>query len=339
MRIKRTNEWSRGIAKALVVMMVIFSICCTSAAAMAEPEYVDLDKAMEQFQGAMARRESEFTIYVTSTENLAADRAVSRLLSNPAMDGDTPGSFSASGDYLKKIWEEYSYTVVSSSSDTWKIIFHDIKYRTDAEQEERLSKEIDLVLEHLDLEGKSDYVKCRKIYEYICSHVEYDYESYEVHKKGDYVTHNLSYTAYAALIDGKAVCSGYAHLFYAMCHSAGVPVRIVRGTAQGKDGWTSHAWNIVKLGNEWYQLDCTWDRGDEPSDWRYFLKGTRAFQKHKLADEFLESEFMRAFPLSSSTYIPTREDCKCLLLYEQAFTVVLRNIGGLTAIPLLSSAI
>ena len=55
------------------------------------------------------------------------------------------------------------------------------------------------------------------------------------------------FTAYAALAKGKAVCQGYATLYYAMCRAMGLPVRVITSY--------DHAWNIVKpatiIGTTW----------------------------------------------------------------------------------------
>lgn len=312
MKVKRKTAWYKRMFSVLAVLVLTINICCTQAGAILEPGYVSIDTAIGELRSAMASREANFTLYVISQKNLLEDGAVTKLIFYPAIRGDTPGEYASSGDYLKKVWNGHSHRVTSVGTNMWQIDFIDMKYRTTAEQEEIFAQELDRVLESLDLEGKSDYLKCRKIYEYICASVAYDDESYAAHREGDSTTHNLSYTAYPALIEGKAVCSGYAHLFYAMCHSVGIPVRIVRGTAQGKNGWESHAWNIVKLGDKWYQLDCTWDSGDKPSDWKYFLKGTKTFQKHKLAEEFLVDDFALEYPLSVTSYNPAMEYIKRL---------------------------
>lgn len=62
-----------------------------------------------------------------------------------------------------------------------------------------------------------------------------------------------------ALADGRAVCEGYARAFQYLLYQAGIPCLFVRGTATNETGTQRHAWNVVKLGGVWYQVDATWD--------------------------------------------------------------------------------
>ena len=78
---------------------------------------------------------------------------------------------------------------------------------------------------------------------------------------------NQCYSAYGAIINGKAVCQGYASLFYRMCREAGIPARIITGLGNGG----AHAWNIVKLDGAYYNVDVTWD-DTEDSNYNYFNK-------------------------------------------------------------------
>ena len=73
-------------------------------------------------------------------------------------------------------------------------------------------------------------------------------------------------------ITGTAVCSGYAQLFYRLALSAGLEARIKMND--------NHAWNLVKLGGQYYYCDSTWDSGMQESQYQYFLKGSLDFHLH-----------------------------------------------------------
>ena len=45
---------------------------------------------------------------------------------------------------------------------------------------------------------------------------------------------SFQYTAYAALLDQKAACQGYAVLFYRMALELGVDSRLISGTEMGR---------------------------------------------------------------------------------------------------------
>jgi len=78
----------------------------------------------------------------------------------------------------------------------------------------------------------------------------------------DWLTYNCRYdmrakNRYAAegpLLDNRAVCDGYAKAYVLLCAQAKVPCKRIVGVAGGL-----HAWNLVKMGGKWYQVDCTWD--------------------------------------------------------------------------------
>jgi hypothetical protein len=104
--------------------------------------------------------------------------------------------------------------------------------------------------------------KIRTIHDYIINHTSYDVERNE---NGD--SDFNSNTAYGALIQGKAICSGYADAMAIFLSKFNIPnYKIASGT---------HVWNAVKINNTWLHLDLTWDdpvsnKGDI-LDHQYFL--------------------------------------------------------------------
>ena len=76
-----------------------------------------------------------------------------------------------------------------------------------------------------------------------------------------YVRPDLDQTSYAALVEEKAVCAGYTRAFQLLMQRLGIPCYYCSGTAIGPEDkeWTRHAWNIVKLDDDYYNLDITWN--------------------------------------------------------------------------------
>lgn len=163
-------------------------------------------------------------------------------------------------------------------------------YNTNAEQEEAVTARTHEVLDELNVYNKSDYQKVRAIYDYICSHVEYDDE----HKNDE--DYRLQFSAYGALIDGKAVCQGYSVLFYRMALELGVDNRLI----PGKTSSETHGWNIVELNDLYYNLDTTWDAGKET--YKYFLKCEANFPNHTRDEDYATDEFYQSYPMSSEDY-------------------------------------
>lgn len=83
--------------------------------------------------------------------------------------------------------------------------------------------------------------------------------------EGDYVA-----IPYGALVDGKALCEGYSRAFAYLCNKA--EIENIYATGVTSDG-IDHIWNMVKLDNEWYNIDLTWDDPDNLSEQIDFLQG------------------------------------------------------------------
>ena len=158
--------------------------------------------------------------------------------------------------------------------------YFDTIWFTTAAQEAALTNYIrNTILPQLSLGGKTTYQKVQAIYNWITANVKYDYS----HMNDP--TYWPQYTAYAAAVQKKAVCQGYANLFYRLANDAGVDCRIITGKAYNDDGTADHAWNIVRMEDEkYYCLDATWDAGLKPEKYEYFLKGLTSFSKDHRAE-------------------------------------------------------
>ena len=77
---------------------------------------------------------------------------------------------------------------------------------------------------------------------------------------------DMNQSAYSALVEGRSVCAGYARAFQYLMMELGIPCYYCTGYS-GED----HAWNIVKLDDDYYNVDVTWD-DTEPSTCDYFNK-------------------------------------------------------------------
>lgn len=89
------------------------------------------------------------------------------------------------------------------------------------------------------------YEKELALHDYLVEHVEYD-----TTRSGE-----DCHTAYGALINGTAVCDGYAESFQTLMEMVGIQCHRVVGTGNQEP----HSWNIVLLDGAWYNVDVTWD--------------------------------------------------------------------------------
>ena len=70
-----------------------------------------------------------------------------------------------------------------------------------------------------------------------------------------------AYSAYGALIEGKAVCEGYAKAMQLLLNASSIPTTVVLGNAV-EDG-EAHMWNLTNINGSYYYLDPTWNDDDE----------------------------------------------------------------------------
>ena len=191
----------------------------------------------------------------------------------------------------------YGYAGCNVSYSTAGYIKYTMSYHSNAEQEAKLTEAVAMAMTELQLNGLSEAKKITKIHDYICTHVDYEYNSKE----------EQIYTAYGALCTGKAVCQGYAVLFYRLCKEAGLSVRIISGTGNGG----AHGWNIVRIGSKYYNVDCTWDGQDADTYNEYLLKSEADFRDHtreswKVADshylDYTSAEFNTQYPMTEKSW-------------------------------------
>lgn len=105
------------------------------------------------------------------------------------------------------------------------------------------------ILKKIIKKEMTDYEKELAIHDYLVLNCEYDYNNIN-----DKIP-RASYTIYGLLINGKGVCQAYSEAAKLLLNMVGIECDIVTGTANSE----AHAWNIVKLDNEYYMLDITWD--------------------------------------------------------------------------------
>ena len=72
-----------------------------------------------------------------------------------------------------------------------------------------------------------------------------------------YVKTDNSHNAYGALVEGKAVCDGYAEAYQYLLRKVGIQSFIAFGSSKYTE--EGHAWNYVRIDGKYYHVDVTWD--------------------------------------------------------------------------------
>ena len=99
------------------------------------------------------------------------------------------------------------------------------------------------------------------------------------------------------MIHKKAVCQGFATLFYRLCLELGVDCRVIVGYTDER-----HAWNIVRLEGIYYNADPTGDRGTT-NVYRYFLTTVYSMGGHDRDAEYETDAFNAAYPMATLPYV------------------------------------
>lgn len=198
-------------------------------------------------------------------------------------------SDSDAGDYLRLNINSLSDIEVSADGT----VSLSVSYYTTKEQEDELNTLIssdDFPVPVASLHNEPDILKVKTIFDFICDNVTYDYDNVFNDE------YTLKHTAYAAMMNGKAVCQGYTLLFEKLALESGLEARI----ALGSKGGENHAWNIVKLGDKWYLLDTTYGSMFENKD-DYYLKKALPNTKVSYEDGFTPKE-IRLYPFANTTF-------------------------------------
>ena len=211
-------------------------------------DYLTETEAVAALRKQMVARKETMTLNVKLPSGTDIEEAATGIW-DKAME-HVSGS-GTTGDYLHWQHSGYDCPPVDYWDDDTNITFTVTFQRhpktsaiwfTTAAQEAALTNYIrNTILPQLSLGGKTTYQKVQAIYNWITANVKYDYS----HLSDP--TYLTQYTAYAAAVQKKAVCQGYANLFYRLANDAGGDCRIITGKAYNGTQTEDHAWNIVRM--------------------------------------------------------------------------------------------
>lgn len=203
------------------------------------------------------------------------------------------------GDYLRYSYKSKAFSASCQYGEdkTQFFITYEMQYFTTLEQEQELTLKLKQIIDGFGFTAETtEYKKIKTIYDYIIDHIKYD----EEHVKDE--TCITKFSAYGALIKKRAVCQGYAQLFYRMVKDVGIDSRVITGYGGKVTSDTelpeNHAWNIVRVGDLYYYADSTWDVGHDLCD--YFLKGENDFPDHVKTMYYETADFKKAYPISKT---------------------------------------
>ncbi len=151
-------------------------------------------------------------------------------------------------DHTEQFWMGGSYTPKDDGSVFWSMKpTYLMKGKELQDAKAAFEQAINLMLARLTPE-MSEYEMEKALHDMLAVHV-------------TYVSTSNAHNAYGALVEGKAVCEGYAEALQCLLHRVGIQSVEIFGyginpaTGLGEP----HAWNAVRIDGEYYLVDLTWN--------------------------------------------------------------------------------
>ena len=159
------------------------------------------------------------------------------------------GSGSHSGGTIREdsAWKNYSDSSISRAAND----FENGNYgRMSSGEREEMKEAIEDFKETYLTAGMSDFEKEILIIQWLVENCSYE--------TGENWSNS---TGYSCIVKGKAQCSGYADAFLQTAKACGLEARYIYNS--------SHAWNLVKLDDDWYHVDVTWEDPTGSNDYGF----------------------------------------------------------------------
>ena len=117
--------------------------------------------------------------------------------------------------------------------------------------------------------GMSDEDIILALHDALMKKVEYDDDNYN-----NNTVPTIDHRAYSAIVGDVSVCQGYTLAYMHLLDRMGIETKFIPSTE------LNHAWNAVKLDNEWYHIDLTWDdEADKNGSHIFFLLSDKKMQE------------------------------------------------------------
>ena len=165
------------------------------------------------------------------------------------------------------------------------VVICDVQYNMEAatlmDYRQRSAAEVERLSGLLWKADSAPEARVRAIHDHLIEHANYVEDSAPA-----------DHTPYNVLLEGRGVCDGYAYAAKLLLDAAGIENMLVTGTANGGE----HRWNLVRLEENWYHMDITWDDpvsadGREHHTYDYYLKGDAAMaREHRWETEIPKCE-------------------------------------------------
>lgn len=169
-------------------------------------------------------------------------------------------------DHPQVFWlsNSYSYTWGGEQGDgTYVQLYSYLSPRQCEQGLQRLGERAEECVSKLT-PGMTEYQREQAVHDFVVARCTYDHEALE--HADDWKGWWQTFTAYGALVEGKAVCEGYARAVQLLLSYAGMKSAVIRGVSENQ----RHMWNVVQVEGDWYHLDPTWNDSRDQGEYFYF---------------------------------------------------------------------
>lgn len=241
-------------------------------------DYVELyQTALEQTQQWIAVGEEETVAKPVKGCKVFADNAAEAWLCYHLLAAETEIPLKAFPDLLDpyvledtflKVCHQNPYVlgVKSYYFDYEKLTLHINYVYSEWEIEKRqkqLYKEATEIVSSIIKDDMTQEEKAEAIYLWLEEHCVYASKEWEYLKEQEFQKDERwaefedANNAYGAIVKGEALCVGYASAYQLLCYMADIKAITVNGFLNGN---IPHAWNMIYLDGNWYQIDCSSNR-------------------------------------------------------------------------------
>lgn len=206
--------------------------------------YSDLERLSERLDQEIMKGSESFTIYLKDMDVKEINQ----------INETVNGIFGSGATYhqVGNIGNTYKKVTITINRTVNYYVLHAYLNQEEIPDTETKAKELYAVVKQIMetqiSDGMTDFEKEVALHDYLVKNCRYSEDTNQPAESD-------IYRAYGALVNGDAVCNGYAEALQLLFMCAGIDSEFVIGTANGID----HAWNLVKLDGKWYHLDATWN--------------------------------------------------------------------------------
>ena len=186
-------------------------------------------------------------------------------------------------------WPAYSFQGNECTAVTFK---YDGKSAEAVEKQKKFDKKVSQIVAEAKKQS-TDYGKLKYIHDWLVNNSRWETD------ESNSDVYLLVRRAEGPVLNGKGVCGGYSFAFCHLARELGYECIYIQGN------YGAHAWNMVKVNGQWYNIDVSFDdqdmNGNYQVSYKWFLKGDDYFGTEHIRQNQDGWEFF-TYPDSAKDY-------------------------------------